>query len=1062
MGEKLSVGIILLLSFSTLSDGAYVFEDYLKCEEENCDQDLCVNLLYDLCDEACQEELTFCFAGDYRTGDVSEDEVEEQVERATEEVFRRLSQTRAQRKLIRRLTKSPLVAVDINALEKNHTQLIHRCANKIGKDASEYFISKFSPTTCQAYLQTGQFEDFINQPYCGAQWISLNNRAIFYEECLNLTDVNSLFKRATQQISLFEIMKRNVKQAHDDKAIGRVVGGAIKIAGGIAMGLGVLVPPLAPFAGTTLAVVTGGVTTLASTLLGGNKTQEEIARARQDFKRLENDFQEVVLLIGLYQQTIHHFELTKRAGLAAKIVEDQISSVLIQTAPAIAASTKVSAMITTKIAAKIATKIGAKSVGKVVGYSVAGKALQFVTGLIKKAKLPVRPVLTALSKFAAKETLKTVGKLILPVMSIGVGIWDVVVGSTSELDKGLFNKIELERRHLEKHIDDVIKIYLEMGFHIQGKEKGSTSIVSSIGFHINETSWGNWLSGKLRFEMKTQNKFGRNITMMSLVKKSQRTNFWSGKGWLTWNHAEDLHSIGDVYNDKVWIRILSDAPCLLAGSVSVDQIQIGLNGNFVPDLDCDIGNETMAASNGNSSRWAECKRAVGLKKIKTHTSTKMWSGTDDDVSIKIKVPLQDEETPFDCTTGYLDTAGVDDRERGQTDIYELNEQFGMCSNSKIASAIAVRNESMPIQISIIKTPYYVWDDAWTLDLLKLYFTLQESDQMVLSCALCNENDPSDPEYCGLGFGTTVESERKTHNCYKLITSPRSLEMMKIKTCDLTDASSGTDSLQMKICKVNAHQHESERCCMTNRFGGSFTNGQWTELDRNIGQDDGGDQLGQCEAFAIDGTEVEISLKNEGYDSVCLDEFQFYGAKQAGKTSSHSIPFITCNPTCDIWATRRFLGDEEGYCEGDAHWQNWGDVKATCAFVNNTATVKTIALKFCDDEGSETTSAIEAVIMNSDNQNCTTGVRDIINLTKGSYEEINGLGNCMELEIKEKIAKVWLVNRDPSNSLCLTDVYLDISSSSGETRMLQCQLNENESSRVFVLDNEPVGIPLVCK
>ena len=72
------------------------------------------------------------------------------------------------------------------------------------------------------------------------------------------------------------------------------------------MGLGVIVPPLAPITsplGMALTIIGSG-TSMVSTLLGGHWTEEQGARAGADMRKLNEDYRSFATLIGLYQQAV--------------------------------------------------------------------------------------------------------------------------------------------------------------------------------------------------------------------------------------------------------------------------------------------------------------------------------------------------------------------------------------------------------------------------------------------------------------------------------------------------------------------------------------------------------------------------------------------------------------------------------------------------------------------------------------------------------------------------------------------------------------------------------------
>ena len=100
--------------------------------------------------------------------------------------------------------------------------------------------------------------------------------------------------------------------------------------------------------------------------------------------------------------------------------------------------------------------------------------------------------------------------------------------------------------------------------------------------------------------------------------------------------------------------------------------------------------------------FMECKRKLGLKKIKFHTSNADYAGTDDYISIKLKIPTEGGEE-VTCETGYLDNAG-DDRERGRTDVYkpssDPNYGFGTCTDDKFSAALMTAKQDQLIKVTI--------------------------------------------------------------------------------------------------------------------------------------------------------------------------------------------------------------------------------------------------------------------------------------------------------------------------------------------------------------------------
>ena len=123
------------------------------------------------------------------------------------------------------------------------------------------------------------------------------------------------------------------------------------------------------------------------------------------------------------------------------------------------------------------------------------------------------------------------------------------------------------------------------------------------------------------------------------------------------------------------------------------------------------------------------------------------------------------------------------------------------------------------------------------------------------------------------------------------------------------------------------------------------------------------------------------------------------------------------------------------------------------------TVKKIVLKTCEGRPSGSISQIKAVMKNIDNQRCTTNALKSLQIAAGEYVESTNIGEaCLRTPIKNGEVKVWLINESKIDSLCVTDVYLDTSSSPGFTRQLKCRVNRDNSYEDARLN----GLPLSCK
>merc|ERR1712080_808070 len=384
----------------------------------------------------------------------------------------------------------------------------------------------------------------------------------------------------------------------------------------------------------------------------------------------------------------------------------------------------------------------------------------------------------------------------------------------------------------------------------------------------------------------------------------------------------------------------------------------------------------------------------------------------------------EDDTIVTCQTGDLNNIG-NDRERGQTDNYQPRDgNFGNCTNEKLASALLERKKDEPIMLTVSSTNYGI-ADQWNPDLIKAYLTTSRNKHMVISCELCDSRKgDTSSNSCG-GWGSYWITSGRDHSFECFVLEPkfpeRSLQKIRVKTCDSYYAPSNTDQLRIEICKhneVNTHTGKPTQrdrlvgklnCCITNRLGSNFVSGQWTE---DIDGDTVGDQLGQCEGFPIDGTDVTIGLKNDA---------------------------------C---------------CNVDSDWVPWEERKSPCRYNPDITNVKNIAMKVCDQESSGSLSKFQAVIKNIDQETCVSEQLQA-SFDTGAYIETDLRGNCTNLAIKEKKASIWLLNLDESDGLCITDVYLDVSNADGRTYMLKCRLDDEEIFQVHIQDTDMSAIPLTC-
>merc|ERR1712038_1468434 len=233
------------------------YDDAEECYDSACSEDLCNKLFDSVCDDGCQNDLRACLGqesveigGGRHEPDgeeiLSDNEVEREVERATEEYLSKLSNLEK-----KRLKRGPISPVDLYPMELRTVgvqDMISKCLRIIEKNATDFFVPKHNTSQCTADTSTPDVRTFLG--VCNVrwqedqiQWISFNNRAKFYSDCLNATDLLPFYRKAAQQQALFDGMESRIRKKSKDFGAVEVAGGASQVAGGIMMGIAVVVPP---------------------------------------------------------------------------------------------------------------------------------------------------------------------------------------------------------------------------------------------------------------------------------------------------------------------------------------------------------------------------------------------------------------------------------------------------------------------------------------------------------------------------------------------------------------------------------------------------------------------------------------------------------------------------------------------------------------------------------------------------------------------------------------------------------------------------------------------------
>ena len=977
----------------------------------------------------CKTQLDICC--DQVIGEASAHEVDDQLlDSIVDDKLSKMSKSKKYK------VKKVLRSVGFDGEEQEHFNLITQCINwgvplefvvddkKVGCEGA--LDGKNSTSTLEMAIARG----------CAVHWVSLYNRAIFYKTCLEHFDMEQFYRSVRHHTGLLDQIKRNIKRYSEDFSDAEIAGGAQMIGGGLLMGLGVVIPPLAPFTSVIGTVLTlrGTGTSLTSTLLGASWMVSEAQQTQLEMKEIECEYNEIAQMIALFLKSVKAVKDVGDKTRTVQHLQQAITTAYINAAPGAIASAKIIGIAANKVYSKLAPKISLKlAKTSLKAFTVTSSQSDMIVKLSKSIGTKLSPIKDFFGKILAAKiggasvrgSISTAGKMIVPGISLASGIYSIIIGSdTSNVHNGLLHQVQLARRELEYNTDEVIKAYQELGLEQSGNTSWKAKTSVSLIDHHKLSGYGG-----MKLELESVDEDGNNQRCVTDLLGLDH----SGEGW---SKMADVKQLGGcrkffIFNHTASIRIIE-------GTAQVDGFQIGTNGNFLPSLSCD-GNIT--ASDGSKSEWLACGKKVGMRKFKTHTSNKDYAGTSNSLYFGFIIERNDG-TIVTCKTG--NQISTQSKYRGTSDTYTpVSDSFGSCDDDELATALHDRNvkrEGDNIKVTVESKKYGAWNDGWHFDLLKAYFLTEQDKMMVITCEICNartnETEPGKGDPCGNGWGTWITGNETTFNCHVLDPkSPeRSLQSFRVKVCDQKDAGSDSDQLRLQICN-NGTQHlwneivqkgHTDRlngalgCCTTNLFGKDFSRNEWSQrFDGSTARDDGGEILGQCEGFPIDATAVNLRLFNEHSNAVCVSEYEFFGGSKTGVTSVSHFPFISCQgrqvreessftaseansgKVCEHWSD---LG--KGYCEGWVDWHDWLRVNSYCSYVNQTSTIKRIALMVCDEEDTGSTADIQAVIQNMDGERCTTDVFNTGGLKKGDYFEVTDIGEeCRGLEIREGQAEV---------------------------------------------------------
>ena len=146
----------------------------------------------------------------------------------------------------------------------------------------------------------------------------------------------------------------------------------------------------------------------------------------------------------------------------------------------------------------------------------------------------------------------------------------------------------------------------------------------------------------------------------------------------------------------------------------------------------------------------------------------------------------------------------------------------------------------------------------------------------------------------------------------------------------------------------------------------------------------------------------------------------------------------------------YIGTTDGNSWTYSSWRKWEDVSAAWPCQYNTyTTIKAMHIRLCDENTAGSDSRIKAEFTNIDQNNCKNDSRchcqtkelPLQGLDSNDFQSVYNLGgDCDSLQIFDNKVYLNLFNMDRTDSLCLTQIWVDISDSLGNTQQLKCRFH----------------------
>ena len=889
----------------------------------------------------------------------------------------------------------------------------------------------------------------------GYFWESRLAREAFYLNCLKKFRTCRLTRQSIDARRKLKLFAKDFENESKTKGNVYLAGGISQVVGGILQAAGII---LAPFsAGASLSFTTAGS---GLALVGAGTVAlwppEDITVNQVFLHSITDEVQILNNLIGLYVKS-----QTERVKFFSTN-NDELTIVQTHFHDHVEQATKALPVALTN-AANLAKNTKEWIFTSARGFFLEKlKGTKFVLKLVKGKQAFTEKFLTSQRGFLlstkslpeqCKRGMGLMGigaKSVISVMSIGFGAWDIVNGVNIITDEhiDIVDNFRATANDLNYILESTMKAYTDILEEAVDCEEENRNynylIVSKISMRSKNGQPSKYSKLKLTsVNPDDETDLGECYTDDFQVPRSN--------DWFFLEHLQlgDCRSVR-IYEDSLQIKLINDG----YDAVEVDYVTISTESEYAPSHICtETGDITSLNSSSlysyNGCQHSQCRNELtcfphnSLRMIRIHTCEQDYAGTDAKAKIQIsqygeierglgeygepELLHQRNNQYSTCTTAWLDNPG-NDWEFGDLDTYRV-DSLGKCARP-------FHKEFVPDKGYLGLSFVGDFSGSWCTDAVKLYTATNYDDGIMRTfrCEVWGEK----------GLGTWKHGQNIENTCKLQKPNKRGLKRIKIHIADYYYAAS-SGQLQLKLTRQDG------KTCYTNvmykSWSQTFPRNTWVDIkgggyrEEDVGIND---QLGMCEDFIIDGSGVEIQINKRDSNSVGIDAIELYGGIEEHLMESDTVAFIACNDA-EFWAEsgKVYYANKNSGSMTYSKWYDWEEITWNCKYKLHTQ-IKALKILLCSSETAGSFSKFKAQFANIDKTNCQTKILPLWGLDSNDFQIIhsNHLGeDCNNLQIFDNKLYFNMFNMNESDSLCLAQVYVDISDGFGTTRTLKCKLSK---------------------